>query len=136
MEVPMLNLDCTILSQVVSKALADAAAHPRWDSAINRAFQEVDSNPYMERAEHGGLLIGSPSGNVYAANGVCQCEAYHHGQACWHRAAARIVRLHDEAQQHRQIAAEARARQAAERPTAEKIARARLATQQLNELFA
>lgn len=134
----MLNLDCTILSQVVSKALADAAAHPRWINAINRAFQEIDSNPWIERNPEGhGLIIGSPSGTCYSANGVCSCEAYTRGkQACWHRAAARLVRLHDEAQQHRQIAAEARARQAAERPTAEKIARARIATAALNELFA
>jgi hypothetical protein len=47
-----------------------------------------------------------------------------------------LVRLHDEAQQHREIAAAARARQAAERPTADKIARARLATALVNELFA
>lgn len=106
----MLNLDCNILSQVVCKALADAADHPRWINAINRAFQEIDSNPWIERGEHGGLLIGSPSGHVYAANGVCQCEAYAHGRACWHRAAARLVRLHDEAQQHRTMAAAARAK--------------------------
>ena len=65
----MLTLDCNILSQVVSKALADAADHPRWINAIRRAFEEVDSNPYMERTDH-GLLIGSPSGKVYAANGT------------------------------------------------------------------
>lgn len=94
----MLNLDCTILAQVVSKALADAAEHPRWINAIRRAFEEVDSNPYIERNTHGGLIIGSPSGACYSANGVCSCEAYTYGRACWHRAAARLVRLHDEEQ--------------------------------------
>lgn len=132
----MLNLNCTLLSQVVSKALADASAHPRWINAINRAFLEIDSNPWIERNSDGhGLIIGSPSGTAYSANGVCSCEAYQHGRACWHRAAAGLVRLHDEAQQHRDVAAAARARQAAERPTADKIARARVATAALNELF-
>lgn len=111
----MLNLDCNILSQVVSKALADAAAHPRWVNAIKRAFEEVDSNPWIERNPNGhGLIIGSPSGACYSANGECSCPAFAFGRACWHRACARIVRLHDETVQHRELAAAARARQAAE----------------------
>lgn len=109
----MLNLDCNILSQVVSKALADAAGHPRWTNAINRAFQEVDSNPWIERAADGhGIIIGSPSGKLYSANGTCQCEAFTYGRACWHRAASRLVRLHDEAQQARIDVAAKRTRQA------------------------
>lgn len=97
--VSMLNLDCTILSQVVSKALADAAGHPRWVNAIRRAFEEVDSNPWIERNPNGhGLIIGSPSGACYSANGECSCPAFAFGRACWHRAAARLVRLHDERQ--------------------------------------
>lgn len=132
----MLNLDSTTLQAVADKALVDAAAHPRWINAIGRALIELDQNPWIARGELHGLVIGSPSGNVYAANGTCQCPAYSHGRACWHRAAARLVRLHDEAQQHRELAAAARARQSAERPTADKIARARIATAALNELFA
>jgi hypothetical protein len=93
----MLNLNCHILAQVVSKALVDAAAHPRWVTAIQRALVELDTNPYLER-QAGHLLIGSSSGQTYAANGVCSCTAFSFGQACWHRAAARLVRLHDEAQ--------------------------------------
>lgn len=92
----MLNLNCHMLGQVVSKALADASGHPRWINAIRRAFEELDSNPYITRGELHGLVIGSPSGKLYSANGTCQCEAYSHGHACWHRAAARLVRLHDE----------------------------------------
>lgn len=151
----MLNLDCHILGQVVSKALADAADHPRWINAIQRAFEELDSNPYIARGELHGLVIGSPSGNVYSANGVCQCQAYLNGHACWHRAAARLVRLHDETQQHRELAAAARARQADEQeanPAAlrdlstqvdtapaqmgQRLAAARAATARLNDLFA
>jgi hypothetical protein len=92
----------------VARAKADAAAHPRWVAAIARAVRELESNPWIDRDElHGGLLIGSPSGQVYAANGVCQCSAYTGmvdgrqvhagGYPCWHRSAARLVRRYDEA---------------------------------------
>lgn len=93
----MLNLNCTILQTVADKALMDAAAEPRWIHAIGRALVELDANPWIERGELHGLVIGSPSGNCYAANGVCGCMAYAHRAPCWHRAAARLVRLHDEA---------------------------------------
>ena len=91
----MLNLSVSVLAAVVEQALKDASQHPRWTNAIRRAFEELDSNPFIERSEH-GLLIGSPSGQCYSANGVCSCQAYEYGNPCWHRAASRIVRLHDE----------------------------------------
>ena len=37
-----------------------------------------------------------PSGECYTSNGVCQCRAFEFKLPCWHRAAARLVRLHDE----------------------------------------
>lgn len=102
----MLDLNPTTFAAVCEKAAHDAANHARWLTAIGRAILELDSNPYIERSDH-GLLIGSPSGGCYAANGVCQCTSYtgidatgkrvHAGKKpCWHRAAARIVRLCDE----------------------------------------
>jgi hypothetical protein len=93
----MLTLDRSTLDQVIAKALLDAAAHPRWIVAIGRAAVELDTNPFIERGDH-GLIIGSPSGTCYSANGICQCTAFTFGQPCWHRAAARLVRLHDERQ--------------------------------------
>jgi hypothetical protein len=96
----MLNLNSITFAAVVEKAAHDAANHPRWLTAIGRAILELDSNPWIERNHEGhGLLIGSPSGAVYSSNGICQCSAFEHGQACWHRAAARLVRLHDEARE-------------------------------------
>lgn len=107
----MLNIDPTTLAAVVAQALKDAADHPRWLNAINRAVAELVANPWIERQHaHAGLIIGSPSGNAYAANGICDCCAFTGidphtgrrlhtgGQPCWHRAAARLVRLHDERQ--------------------------------------
>ena len=93
----MLTLDRSTLDQIIATALKDAAAHPRWIVAIGRAALELDQNPWIERGDH-GLIIGSPSGTCYAANGICQCTAFHYGQPCWHRAAARLVRRYHEAQ--------------------------------------
>lgn len=94
----MLNLNYTLLQAVADQALIDAAAHPRWVAAIGRALVELDTNPYIEWTD-GHLLIASPSGVVYAANGICQCQAFIFGQPCWHRAAARLVRRYHEAQE-------------------------------------
>lgn len=124
----MLNLNPTTLAAVVDQALQDAADHPRWLHAIDRAVVELVDNPWIERqADHPGLIIGSASGRVYSANGTCQCEAFAHGrQACWHRAAARLVRLHDE-----QLAA-----QPVLPDRAARLELARQAAAALNECFA
>lgn len=107
----MLELSIPVLTRVTDKAMRDAADHPRWLAAIGKAVVQLLSNPYMERdADHGGLLIGSPSGRVYTSNGVCQCEAYQFNRPCWHRAAARLVRLHDEQQAKQEIDADQRTR--------------------------
>ncbi len=108
----MLNLDVTTLAVVVAQARADASAHPRWLAAIGRACLELETNPYIERVDH-GLVIGSPSGKCYAANGTCQCRAFDFGRPCWHRAAARLVRLHDEAIERKAVIARQAVAQAA-----------------------
>jgi hypothetical protein len=126
----MLNLNSSTLAAVVEKATHDAVNHPRWLTAIGRAIVELDSNPWIERNDHGGLTIGSPSGECYAANGVCQCRAFEFKIPCWHRAAARIVRLCDE----REAATYAQY-QRADQFAARQIAAAR-ATAAVNELFA
>lgn len=145
-----LDLNPITLQAVAEQACRDAAQHGRWLVAIGRALVELDSNPWIERGELHGLVIGSPSGNVYSANGVCQCQAYKYGRPCWHRAAARLVRLHDEreaAQQAEQCPSCCASVDYADRCPAvqisadqelqitRKIAAAR-ATAQLNELFA
>jgi hypothetical protein len=97
----MLNLNSTTLTQVVNSAKRSAANDSRWLNAITRAAEELESNPYLERMD-GHLLIGSPSGQIYEANGACSCTAYLVGNPCWHRAAARLVKRHDEAQARQQ----------------------------------
>ncbi len=154
----MVTLNPSTFAAVAEKAAHDAANHPRWLTAIGRAIVELDSNPYVERTDH-GLLIGSPSGECYAANGVCQCTAYTGilngkrvhagGLPCYHRAMARLVRLCDEKEAAAQLegAAIADAQRAglvtmpegdlldtSGMRVARKIAAER-ATRQLNELF-
>jgi hypothetical protein len=131
----MLNLNSTLLQEVADQALIDAAAHPRWVVAIGRALIELDQNPWVERASTGhGLIIGSPSGTCYSANGTCTCEAFKHGQPCYHRAMARMVRRHDE--REATAAIEAQIVTVVDRafaPLHERLAKARA---EINELFA
>ena len=99
----MLHLNQETLNAVVELACKDAARHGRWLVAIGRAAYELECNPWIERNPNGhGLIIGSTSGKAYAANGECTCVAFRHGQPCYHRAMARIVRLHDEALERQQ----------------------------------
>jgi hypothetical protein len=63
----------------------------RWQSAIGKAWKELQgNNPYMH-FDGESLLVLSSSGEIYEANGTCGCKAYFQGYPCWHRAAARIV---------------------------------------------
>jgi len=142
----MLNLNSSTLAAVVDRALQDAADHPRWLNAINRAVAELVSNPWIEcQHAHTGLIIGSPSGNAYAANGICNCASFtgidphtgkrlhQGGQPCWHRAAARLVRLHDEREIKAQIDADLTA--TAVKLSAARTERYRAAVAQMDELY-
>ena len=90
------ELDQNLLSEVVAESLTRAAASmnaKRWVGAITRATNELETNPYMtyERDSHSLLILSGQSGEIYLANGTCQCAAYKNKQPCWHRAAARLV---------------------------------------------
>jgi len=72
-----------------------AAGNARWASALDRAWGwllEQDTIAYD--VEHWAIRVQSAThpGVVYVANGDCTCPAFAHGNACWHRAAARLVR--------------------------------------------
>ncbi len=94
----MLTLNNTIFTQVLDQAKQAAADSPSWLRAIEKAAEQIETNPFIFPAED-HLIIGSTSGNTYSANGVCQCEAFAHGRPCWHRAAARLVKRYEEAEQ-------------------------------------
>jgi hypothetical protein len=111
----MLNLQTDILKQVTAEAKRNAAQHPRWLVAIDRASVELESNPWIEAQDDHTLLIGSPSGNTYIGNGTCQCIAFQRGVPCWHRAAARLYHRYVVAEQATPVLA----------PLGERLAKAR-----------
>lgn len=91
----MMNLNQETMQQVIQAAFDRATGSQRWQTAIVKAKQEIESNPYMH-FDGQALLILSGSNEIYSANGTCQCKAYMNGQPCWHRAAARIVERYHE----------------------------------------
>ena len=92
-----MTLNLAIIETVVAAAQAKASGQPAWVRAIEKAAEQLYSNPYI--SEHdGGLLILSYSQQTYHANGACQCKAYANGKPCWHRAANQLVRRYREAE--------------------------------------
>jgi hypothetical protein len=89
-EPKMMNIDQSRMQQVVQEAFDKVSGSRRWQTAIVKAKQQIEENPYIH-FDGSALLILSPSGEIYSANGICQCKAYRSGQPCWHRAAAPLV---------------------------------------------
>ncbi len=90
----MMNLNQETMREVIAEAF-DKTGSLRWQMAITRAAQELDSNPFMHFDGH-ALVILSESNEIYSANGTCQCRAYEFGKPCWHRAAARLITRYNE----------------------------------------
>jgi hypothetical protein len=85
----------------VELTVTDVQTKKRWINAIAKATAEIEENGvFMTWQEDSqSLLIWSQrSNNIYTANGVCQCRAFEQGAPCFHRAAARLVRLYLEAE--------------------------------------
>ena len=88
----MINVNETKLAAVVESALASVSGDRRWTNAIMRAEQLLTSgNPYVHYTGD-ALVMLSESGEIYTANGVCQCKAYAGGQPCKHRAAYKLMK--------------------------------------------
>ena len=87
----MTNLNETKLAEVVAAAKAAVAGNKRWTNAVAKAADLLRSgNPYIHFTGH-SLLMLSDSGEIYEANGVCQCTAFSKGQPCKHRAAYKLM---------------------------------------------
>lgn len=91
----MMSIDQDRMKQVAQEAFNRVSGNRRWETAIAKAKAELESNPYMH-FDGQSLLILSPSGEIYTANGSCQCKAFANGQPCWHRAAARLIQRYNE----------------------------------------
>jgi hypothetical protein len=91
----MLKINSDKLQEVTQEAFDKATGSRRWQTAIVKAKQQIESNPYLH-VDGDALLILSPSNEIYRANGTCQCKAFAQNQPCWHRAAARLVKRYNE----------------------------------------
>jgi hypothetical protein len=91
----MMNLNETRLNEVIAAALASVADNKRWRNAITKAAEMIERNPYMHWTGN-SLLMLSESGEIYEANGVCQCKAFRSGQPCKHRAAYKLMKRYNE----------------------------------------
>jgi hypothetical protein len=63
----------------------------RWIAAIDKAVAGVENGWIVTELAH-GIMVTTEAG-TYLANGACQCKAFAHGQACKHRALARLVEI-------------------------------------------
>lgn len=91
----MLEINSERLQEVTQEAFDKATGSRRWQTAIVKAMQQIESNPYLH-VDGDALLILSPSNEIYRANGKCQCRAFQQHQPCWHCAAARLVQRYNE----------------------------------------
>ncbi len=89
-----MNINAARLEQVTQEAF-NKTTNLRWQTAIAKAKAEIESNPYIHFDGH-ALLILSESGEIYSANGTCQCKAFRNNQPCYHRAAARLIQRYNE----------------------------------------
>ena len=105
----MLNIENKdLFGKLIADALAkveltvtEAQTKKRWINAISKAAAEIEQNGVFMtwQDEEQSLLIWSQKSNhIYSANGVCQCRAFAEKAPCFHRAAARLVRLYIEAE--------------------------------------
>jgi hypothetical protein len=97
-----MQLNLTKLEEVAQAAF-DAATERggkdarRWQTAIAKAKQQLESNPYISLDGDGLLILSPDSLQIYRANGTCQCVSLvKYGAPCWHRAAYRLVKRYTE----------------------------------------
>ena len=85
----------------VALTVSDDRLAQRWINAINKAAAQIEENgewiTWMPETKS-IVIWNQETNNVHSANGVCDCEAYKRGFPCFHRAAARIIRLYMEAE--------------------------------------
>ena len=104
-----MNVATEINREILSKVAAEAISKinpnqqngKRWISAIAKAVAEIESNPFMtyDHDSHSLLILSETSGQIYTANGTCQCKAFEQGYPCRHRAAARLIQRYIETMQ-------------------------------------
>ena len=82
---------------VVEQALLLATGNPKWEKAIQRAADGLQSGDIIVTELASGCIVTTENG-TYKVNGECQCSAFQHGhRQCKHRAAKRLCALYSEA---------------------------------------
>lgn len=87
-----------ILDQLVvaiEVARINAAGNARWLNALEVGYNwlvQQDTITYDADTHELTVPSASSEGRTYRSNGACQCQAFESHQACWHRAACRLVR--------------------------------------------
>ena len=93
-----------VIADALSKVeltVTDAQTKKRWINAIAKAVVEIEENGVFmtwQEADKSLLIWSQKSNSIYTSNGICQCRAFEQGSPCFHRAAARLVRLYTEAE--------------------------------------
>ena len=64
-----------------------------WINAIDKPVAGVESGWWIITELAHGVAVTTECGNTYFANGSCQCKAFENGQACKHRALARLIEI-------------------------------------------
>jgi hypothetical protein len=82
-----------VAAESISKINPQQQDGKRWINAIAKAVIEIESNPFMsyDSDSRSLLMLSETSGEIYQANGSCQCRAFNEGFPCRHRAAARLI---------------------------------------------
>jgi hypothetical protein len=80
-QMKMIDIDQDKMQQVAQESFNKVSGNRRWETAIAKAKAQLETNPYMH-FDGQSLLILSPSGEIYTANGTCQCKAFKSGQPC------------------------------------------------------
>jgi hypothetical protein len=97
-----------LFGKVIADALAkveltvtDTQTKKRWINAVSKAVVEIETNGVFmtwQDDEQALLIWSQKSNHIYSANGVCQCRAFAEKTPCFHRCAARLVRLYLQAE--------------------------------------
>ena len=93
----MLNIDQNKMREVIQAAFNKATGNRRWETAIVKAQQIIESNPYVHMQADGSLLMLSDSNEIYEVkSNHCPCKAFRNGQPCKHRALYRLLTRYSE----------------------------------------
>ena len=92
----MLNVNADRMQQVIQAAFDKVTGNRRWQMAIARAKQIIESNPFVH-LDGDTLLMLSDSNEIYEVRaGFCPCKAFSQGQPCKHRAVRRLILRYNE----------------------------------------